>query len=375
MSSAQFGIALGPRIRKSPFFDATVKAGVSHFTSYNHMYMPVSYGDLAAEYDRLMNGVAMWDVAGERQVSLKGPDALDLARLITPRNLDNLTFGVGKYVPMTNEKGTLINDPVMLKVADDEVWLSIADSDMKFWCGALAVGKGMNVDVTEPDASPLAIQGPKAEDVVADIFGDWVREIRYFGFKEADIEGIPVFVARSGWSKQGGFELYLRDGAKGNRLWDIVAEAGAPYAIGPGAPNYIERVESGLISVNADTDDDANPFEMGLGKFVDLDQDVDYVGKAALRQIAADGPKRKFCGVVMDGAPLTSTNAHQWPITHKGDYVGFASAAAYSPRLDLNIATALITVDAATLDGGLDVHTDNGVRMAYPTDLPFKIAS
>ena len=375
MSSAQFGIALGPRIRKSPFFDATVKAGVSHFTSYNHMYMPVSYGDLAAEYDRLMNGVAMWDVAGERQVSLKGPDALDLARLITPRNLDNLTFGVGKYVPMTNEKGTLINDPVMLKVADDEVWLSIADSDMKFWCGALAVGKGMNVDVTEPDASPLAIQGPKAEDVVADIFGDWVREIRYFGFKEADIEGIPVFVARSGWSKQGGFELYLRDGAKGNRLWDIVAEAGAPYAIGPGAPNYIERVESGLISVNADTDDDANPFEMGLGKFVDLDQDVDYVGKAALRQIAADGPKRKFCGVVMDGAPLTSTNAHQWPITHKGDYVGFASATAYSPRLDLNIATALITVDAAALDGGLDVHTDNGVRMAYPTDLPFKKAS
>ena len=372
MSSAEFSLAIGPRIRKSPFFDSTVKAGVSHFTTYNHMYMPVSYGDLAAEYDRLMNGVAMWDVAAERQVSLKGPDAIELARLITPRNLDTLTFGIGKYVPMVNDSGTLINDPVMLKIADDEVWLSIADSDMKFWCGALAVGKGMNVAVTEPDASPLAIQGPSAVDVISAMFGDWVRAIKYFGFREAEIEGIPILLARSGWSKQGGFELYLRDGSKGNRLWDIVAEAGAPYDIGPGAPNYIERVESGLISVNADTDETSNPYEMGLGKFVDLDQNVGYVGKAALKKIADEGPKRKFCGMVMEGAPLTSTNSHQWPITQNGNYVGFASAAAYSPRLEWNIATSLITVEAAASDGGLEVHMDNGVRIACPTDLPFK---
>jgi aminomethyltransferase len=372
MSSTQFGIALGPRIRKSPFFNSTVKAGVSHFTTYNHMYMPVSYGDLAAEYDRLINGVAMWDVAGERQVSLKGPDAIKLARLITPRNLDNLVIGIGKYVPMVNEHGTLINDPVLLKITDDEVWLSIADSDMKFWCGALAIGLGMNVAVTEPDASPLAVQGPKAVDVISDIFGDWVREIKYFGFKDTEIEGIPVFVARSGWSKQGGYEIYLRDGSKGDQLWNIVAEAGARHEIGPGAPNYVERLESGLISVNADTDDESNPFEMGLGRFVDLDQDIDYVGKAALKQIAAEGPKRKFCGIIMDGNPLTSSNSHRWPIMQNGNYVGFASAVAYSPRLSWNIATALITVEAATSKGGLEVHADDGIRKARPTDLPFK---
>lgn len=371
-SGKSFGIAIGPRIRKSPFFNSTVKAGVSHFTTYNHMYMPVSYGDLAAEYDRLINGVSMWDVAGERQVSIKGPDAIELARLITPRNLDGLEFGMGRYIPMCNSIGTLINDPVLLQVADDEVWISIADSDMKFWCEALAIGKGLNVSVTEPDASPLAIQGPKAIDLVSDLFGDWVRELRYFGFKEAELNGIPLLVARSGWSKQGGYELYLRDGSKGDMLWDIVAEAGKHYDIGPGAPNYIERVESGLISVNADTDENSNPFEMGMGKFVDLDQDVDYVGKAALKKIAAEGPKRRFCGIFMDGDKLTLTNQHQWDIMKDGIYVGFASAAAYSPRLDANISVALITTEAANSNDEMQVMTDDGIRNAVATSLPFK---
>ena len=367
-----FKIAIGPRIRKSPFFDSTVKTGVSHFTTYNHMYMPVSYGDLAAEYDRLINGVAMWDVAAERQVSLKGPDAIELARLLTPRNLDGLVEGLGRYIPMCNSRGTLINDPVLQKVGPDEVWLSIADTDMKYWAEGIAIAKGMDVVVTEPDASPLAIQGPKAVDVVSDILGDWVKELKYFGFKHAEIQGIPLIVAKSGWSKQGGYELYLCDGSKGGQLWDIVAEAGAPYNIGAGAPNYIERVESGLISVGADTDDWSNPYEMGMGKFMDLDQDVDFVGKDALKQVVAEGIKRRFCGIVIDGENFKSTNAHQMPIHMNGEYVGFASAMAYSPRLDWNISTALINVEAADSDGGLVVMCDDGPRNARPTSLPFR---
>ena len=367
-----YQIALGPRVRKSPFFDSTVKTGATHFTIYNHMYMPISYGDLPAEYDRLINGVSMWDVAGERQVALKGPDAVTLARYLTPRNLENLRFGVGKYVPMTNSIGTLINDPVLLQVADDEIWLSIADSDMKFWAEAVAIGKGLDVQVYEPDVSPLAIQGPKAVDVVSDLFGDHVRDIKYFGFIDTELNGIPIVLCRSGWSKQGGFELFLRDGSRGNELWDIVAEAGAPYGIGPGAPNYIERVESGLVSVNADTDDHSNPFEMGLGKFVDLDQDVDFIGKDALKKIKAEGIRRRFCGLIFDGAPLKATNTHKWPLTLKGEYVGFASASAWTPRLECNIATALITVEAADHGTDLVIDSEEGMRNAYVTSLPFR---
>ena len=240
-------LSLGPRVRKSPFFESTRKAALAAASVYNHMYMPTGYGDPAAEYDRLVNGVAMWDVAVERQVALKGPDALALARYLTPRNLDGLTIGQGKYAPICNYEGALINDPVLLQVSDDEIWLSIADSDIKLWAGGIAGARGMDVRVFEPDVSPLAIQGPKSFDVVADMCGDWVRDLRYFGFRDHDLDGISVVVARSGWSKQGGFEFYLRDGSKGEELWNRVAEAGKPYGIGPGTPNYIERVESGLI--------------------------------------------------------------------------------------------------------------------------------
>lgn len=367
-----FQIALGPRIRKSPFFERTVEAGVTHFTTYNHMYMPVSYGDSAAEYDRLVNGVAMWDVAVERQVALKGPDALALARLLTPRNLDDLAPGQGKYIPMTNSIGTLINDPVLQQIGEDEIWLSIADSDMKHWAEGIAVASGMDAAVFEPDASPLAVQGPKAVEVAASLFGGWVRELGHFAFRKTDLDGIPLIVARSGWSKQGGFEIYLLDGGRGADLWDKVAEAGAPHGIGPGAPNYIERVESGLISINADTDELANPFEMGLGRFVDLDQDAAFIGKDALRGINQTGPKRRFCGLVLDGEPLKATNTQRWPVMLDGAYAGFASAAAWSPRLERNIAAALITTGAADHGGDLAVETEHGTRTAFATGLPFR---
>ena len=261
-------IAFGSRVRKSPFFDKTLEDGASSFSTYNHMYMPTSYGDPAAEYDRLINGVAMWDVAVERQVCIKGKDAQALARYLTTRELGSLSVGQGRYVPICDHRGTLINDPVLLPIADDEFWMSIADSDILLWSRAISAERKMDVQIFEPDVSPLAIQGPKAIEVVSDLFGDWVRELQYFAHRETDLNGIPMHVARSGWSKQGGYELYLQDGMRGGELWDIVKEAGKPYGIGPGSPNYVERIESGLLSYGADTDDSTNPFEVGMGKFI-----------------------------------------------------------------------------------------------------------
>lgn len=365
-----FNIAIGPRERKSPYFDATVADGVTTFTVYNHTYMPVSYGDPAAEYDRLINGVSMWDVAGERQVQLKGPDAAALAAILTTRNIADAQIGQGKYAPICDEAGTLLNDPILLKLDEDLYWFSIADSDHLLWAKAIAAGRDLDVEITEPDVSPLAIQGPKAMDVAESLLGGWVRDLRYFWFREAELEGIPLLVARSGWSKQGGVELYLRDGARGTDLWNIVKEAGQPSGIGPGAPNYIERVESALLSVGADTDESTNPFEVRLGKLVDLGRDDDFIGKSALRRIARDGPGRKQVGLIVDGEKI-GPNENKMAAFQNSNQVGFVSATAHSPRLHENIAIALVSNEAAESGGEIEFEMNGLKRAGRVTELPF----
>ena len=301
-----FGITPSSRLRPSPFYEATVAEGVSAFTTYNHMLMPTSFGHPQEEYWRIIRGASLWDVAVERQVQLQGPDAGRLAQILTARDLSRCQVGQGKYVPLCNHDGILINDPILLKLADDLYWLSIADSNIWFWARAIAAERGLDVKVSEPDVSPLAVQGPKAEDVVASLFGDWVRGMKYFWFRETSLQGIPLVLARSGWSKQGGYELYLQDGSKGTALWNIVREAGKPWDIGPGAPNACERIESGLLSYGGDSDDTTNPYEVRLGKYIDLHVADDVIGVQALRRIHAEGPRRQQLGVKLDGDKPTT---------------------------------------------------------------------
>ncbi|NCF48051.1 MAG: glycine cleavage system protein T [Bacteroidetes bacterium] len=363
-------LAIGSRVRKSPFFEAARRAGMTSASVYNHMFLPTEFGDPQAEYNRLINDVAMWDVGAERQVALQGPDALALARYLTPRNLDGLVIGQGKYAPICNYEGAVINDPVLLQVSEDEVWFSIADSDILLWASGIAGARQMDVKVFEPDVSPLAIQGPKSFDLVASLFGDWVREMKYFAFKATTLQGIPMIVARSGWSKQGGFELYLQDGSKGDELWQIVAEAGKPFGIGPGTPNCVERIESGLVSYGSDTVADTNPFELGLDRFIDIDQPHDFVGKEALKAIRDAGPTRRIMGLTIDGPAFTKTNENRWDLMWNGAYAGYASATAFSPRVGSNIAVAMVNCDVIDAGERVAVHTDVDVRQAEIVPFP-----
>ncbi len=338
-----FAITPSSRLRTSPYFEVTLAEGVTDFTTYNHMLMPTSYGKPEEEYWRIIKGVSLWDVAVERQVQLQGPDAGKLVQILAPRDLSKCQVGQGRYVPLCNHDGVLINDPILLKLADDLIWLSIADSNIWFWAKAIAAERGLRVEVTEPDVSPLAVQGPMAEDVVAHVCGDWVRGLKYFWFRETEIMGIPVVVARSGWSKQGGFEVYLRDGSRGTDLWRIFREAGAPWGIGPGNPNLCERVESGLVSYGGDTDAQTNPFEVRMGKYIDLDVPDDTIGIQALRRIHAEGPKRHSLGIILQAeAPMPP--GFGWnPILKDGVKVGDLTNCIFSYRLQKNIGFALIT--------------------------------
>ena len=364
-----FQIALGPRERKSPFFDSTVADGVTHFTIYNHMYMPVSYGDPDAEYRRLLEKVAMWDVAVERQVQISGVDAERLVRYLIPRDLKDCPVGRGMYVPLCDHDGRLINDPVILRLAEDKFWLSIANSDVLLWVRAVAAEGHFDVSVIEPDVSPLAIQGPNAEAVAVDLLGEWVRELKYFHFRETMLDNIPLIAGRSGWSKQGGFEFYLRDGSKGAELWDRVKEIGAPYEIGPGAPNPIERLESGLLSYGVDTLPDSDPFEVGLNKMISLDRTDQFIGKTALRRKAEQGLTRKLVGIVINGEPLVP-NEHPWPTNVDGKPVGSVRAACYSPRRRENIGIALLSVLYSGLGIKLEIESDSGLKFGEIVPLP-----
>jgi len=371
VAAAMPNLVLSPRIRTSPFYPATVAAGASAFSVYNKMLLPLSFGDLEAEYRRLLEGVALWDVACERQVEISGPDAHACAQYLSARDLTELTEGQGKYVAICDHDGRLLNDPILMKLSD-RIWLSLADSDLLLWVRAVAAEKGFDVDVCEPDVSPLAVQGPLAEDLIADLFGDDIRAIRYFWFRETDLDGIPLVLCRSGWSKQGGFELFLRDRTRGVELWDRVMEAGQRYGIGPGAPNHVERVESGLLSFGGDTEPDTNPFEANMGKFVDVDTPVDYIGKGALREVARTGPRR-----LMVGLTLESDGTDAWPLSERtpvfqsGAQVGSMSAVVHSPRLGRVIGLAQIATAVVEEGEQVLVETPTGRVSAAISALPF----
>lgn len=360
-----------PRVRRSPFFDSTVSEGVASFTVYNHMYMPTSYGDPMREYWRLITGVAMWDVSCQRQVELSGPDAGRLAQMLCPRRLDKMKPGQGWYVPVCDHNGILLNDPILLKLSDEKFWLSIADADLLLWAKAVAAERSLEVEVTEPDVSPLAVQGPKAEEVIADLFDESIRSMGYFRFREVDLDGIPLVLARSGWSKQGGFELYLRDGARGGDLWNIVKDAGARYDIGPGCPNAMERIESGLLSFGGDTDAQTNPYEVRMGKFIDLESPDDTIGIQALRRIHERSPERHQIGVALDHEDLLPLFDLRSKVFKGAKMIGHMTSNAWSPRLEMNIGICLVWTGAAPGDMVTVELTDGRRFEGELRELPF----
>jgi glycine cleavage system aminomethyltransferase T len=358
------------RIRKSPYYEATQRYGCKSYTPYNNMYLPLVYEDLLSDYWALKNDVTLWDVGCERQVEITGPDAYKLMQRLTCRNLNKFQVGQCYYVPMTTESGGILNDPVALRLEENKFWLSVADREVLIWVRGYANGLGYNVTVREPDVSPLAVQGPKSFDLMADLLGDWVRTLKYFYFKETSLNGIPFVLARTGWSKQGGYELFLTDGSRGDELWEIIMQAGKKYNIKPGTPCWIERIESGLLNYWEDVTEHTNPFEVGLEKFVDLEQDVDFIGKAALKKIKADGIKRKLVGLILDGEPLSQT-AEFWSIASDSGTVGTVSSAVYSPDIKQNLAYGMVAIDCASVGTKLTVDLGDKVVGATVTALPF----
>ena len=326
-------ISFGPRVRKSPFFEATIRCGAKAFTVYNHVFLPTVYTGPTDEYWKLVNGVTLWDVTCQRQIEISGPDARLGIRYITPRNLSSSEAGKCMYVLLTDEQGGIVNDAVMLHLNDEQFWLSPGDGDALLWVQGLAVNSGMDVRVFEPDVSPLQLQGPKSTQVIQALFGDWPLELGYYRMKETMLDGIPLVISRTGWSGELGFELYLRDHQQGERLWDMIMNAGAPWDIAPIAPSTIRSIEGGLLSYFSDISRDDNPYTFNMDRLVDLEQAHDFVGKEALKQIKKQGPSRRLVVMELPGEPMKGSNNEFWPVLHEGKKVGRVNRCIYSPRL------------------------------------------
>lgn len=361
----------GARLRRSPFFDATQRYGAKAYTVYNHMLFPICYGDLEAEYWHLLHHVTLWDVSVERQVEITGPDAFAFTNLLTPRDLARCAVGQGKYVVITADDGGIINDPVLLRLGENHFWLALADSDVLLWARGVALNSGMRVEITEPDVSPLQVQGPKAKEVVRSLFGDHVLQLRYYYFLETALDGIPVVVTRTGWSGEVGYEIYLRDGSRGDALWERIMEAGRPHDIRPIGPSDIRRVEAGILNWGADMTLDTNVYEVGLDYLVDEGKSAPYIGREALQRIKAQGVARKLVGLEIAGEPI-QMNATPWRVKAGGDTVGRVTSAIFSPRLKKNIGYAMVPVAHAAPGTALRVKMSGiGERKAIVVPKPF----
>ena len=378
MTNKNFGF--GTQIRKSPYFDSTVKWGATGFSVYNHMYIPRDFGSPEQNFWNLIEKSILCDVAVERQVEITGPDAFKFTQLLTPRDLSTTAIGQCKYVLITNDDGGILNDPVLLRLAENHFWLSLADSDVLLWAQGVAVNSGMSVNITEPDVSPLQLQGPTSKDIMIKLFGESIKDLKYYWFREYDLDGIPLIVSRTGWSSEFGYELFLRDGSKGNDLYEKIMSAGKEYGLQPGHTSSIRRIEGGMLSYHADADINTNPFELGLDRLVSLDSDIEFIGKAALKKIKADGIKRKQVGLEINCEPLSGPNTTFWSIKKDNNKIGKVTSAVYSPRLKKNIALAMINIENSKIGTSLEVNTNKGNFEAIIVEKPFfdpkkKIAS
>ena len=368
------------RIRRTPYTNRVEEHGVTDFTVVNHMLLPKRFkNSIEEDYWHLSKDVQVWDVSCQRQVQISGPDASKLIQKLTPRSIKNMETGKCFYIPMLNENAGMINDPVLLKLDDDMFWISIADSDILLWAKGYALGLNLDVNIEEPDVYPLAVQGPKSEKLLVSIFGEEIKKIKFFNFRVVDFEGTKQVIARSGYSKQDGFEIYLKIYEKyfdkvemGEKLWDTIWKAGKKFNISPGCPNLIDRIEGGLMSYGNDFTRENNPFECNLEKYCKDDTSHEFIGKQALTKIRNEGIKQKMMGIIFDGDPCPPTGQPIKVLSKDNKKIGQITSGIFSPRIKKNIGLSMILKDYWEVGESVFVETlDGEKRIGMITSLPF----
>jgi glycine cleavage system aminomethyltransferase T len=364
----------GARNRRTPYHQATQKYGPLGFTVYNHMYFPIRFDTFEAEFDALLSGVTLWDVAVERCLEISGPDGFRFAQLLTPRDLSTCAVGQAKYVLICDSDGGIINDPVLTRMDENTFWFALASSDaLLFARGLRNAYPDLDVTIQEADVAPLQVQGPRSKDLMVKLLGEDILQLRYYFWTEAKIGGVPVVVTRTGWTSEIGYEVYTTDTSRGNDVYEAIMDAGREFGIKPTGPSDIRRIEGAIFNWGADMTYQNNAFEMGLDRLVDLDALTpdECISIGAYRRIKDVGVSDKINGVVFDGEPFPALNAVKWPASVEGAQVGKVTSAIYSPRLGQNIGYCWLPVDRSHEGQVLSVQTEFGPRTGTVTAMPF----
>ena len=365
-----YSIAKSRRIRSSPYTSRIEKQGVTAYTVYNHMLLPAAFGSIEDSCEHLKRNVQIWDVAAERQVEIIGKDAAELVQLMTCRDLSKSKIGRCYYCPIIDDNGNLVNDPVILKLAENRWWISIADSDVIFFAKGLASGNNFDVKIFEPNVDIIAVQGPKSFDLMEKVFGKKIKELKFFGFDFYEFKGVKHLIARSGWSKQGGFEIYVENTQSGLDLYDYFFEIGAEFNLKPGCPNLIERIESALLSYGNDMDINDNPLECGFDKFVNIDSDVNFLGKENLKKIKSEGIKKKLMGVQIEAKEINVIGSIELK-DENNVKIGELRSGCYSPYFGKVIGIAMIKKPFWEVSQTVKIEINGNSFDGKVCDLPF----
>ena len=365
-----FSIAKSRRLRSTPYTSRIEKQGVTSYTSYNHMLLPAAFGSLEDSYHHLKKNVQIWDVAGERQVEVTGKDSAKLVQMMTCRDLSKSKDGRCYYCPIIDDNAGIINDPVVLRLREDRWWISIADSDVILFAKGLAIGNKFDVKIFEPNVDIMAIQGPKSFGLMEKVFGEKIINLKFFGFDYFDFRGTKHLIARSGWSKQGGYEVYVENTKSGLELYDHLFEIGKEFDVRPGCPNLIERIESGLLSYGNDMDLYDNPFECGFDKYVNLDTDVNFLGKEKLKKIKSEGINRKLMGIIIEAKEISMSKSLDVK-NENSNIVGELRSACFSPYFNKVIGIAMIKKPFYTASQNVKIDINGNICNGKVCDLPF----
>ncbi len=363
-------VAKSRRLRSTPYTSRIEKQGVTAYSVYNHMLLPAAFGSLEDSYHHLKEHVQVWDVAGERQVEISGKDSEKLVQLMTCRDLSKSKVGRCYYCPIIDDKAGMINDPVILKLEQQRWWISIADSDVILFAKGLAIGNNFDVKIFEPNVDILAVQGPKSFKLMEKIFGKEITEMKFFGFDYFEFSGAKHLIARSGWSKQGGFEIYVENTKSGLALYDKLFEIGKEFNVKPGCPNLIERIESTLLSYGNDMDNLDNPLECGLDKYVNLDTDINFLGKEKLKEIKKKGILRRLMGVIIEAKEINVSKSINLS-NDKDLKIGELRSGVYSPHFKKVIGIAMIDKPYWEVDQKFKISINDSIFEGKVCDLPF----